>query len=196
MPTRPLQTIITTANTVSRASVGTGLVAEHDGRDQRDLDDGDRQRQQQRAVGLADPLGDHLGMMHGREHRAEQDHQQHRREQQSAGRRREAVARVAVTRANSSTASAGKIQADRGIGPCALMRSISSRLRDRLCAKPSQPSAVCSIDEMSRGFDRAEIVADCRDRLRESGRTASAHAPAQTAARQTRSESPDRARHA
>ena len=38
-------------------------------------------RQQQRAVGFADPLGDHFGMMHGREHGAEQDDQQHRREQ-------------------------------------------------------------------------------------------------------------------
>ena len=94
MPTSPLQTIITTANTVSRASVGTGFLAEHDGRDQRDLDDGDRQRQQQRAVGLADPLGDHLGMMDGGEHRAEQDHQQHRREHQPAGRRREGDSRA------------------------------------------------------------------------------------------------------
>ena len=69
-----------------------GLVAEHDGRDQRHLDDGDRERQQQRAVGLADPLGDRFGMMHGREYGAEQDHQQPRRKQQSRGRWREAVA--------------------------------------------------------------------------------------------------------
>ncbi len=59
------------------------LVAEHDGGDQRDLDDGDRERQQQRAVGLADSLGDHLGMMHRCEHGAEQDGQQHGREQPS-----------------------------------------------------------------------------------------------------------------
>ena len=66
--------------------------AEHDGGDQRHLDDGDGQRQQQRAVGLADPLGDHLGMMDGGEYRAEQDHQQHGREHQSGGRGREGVA--------------------------------------------------------------------------------------------------------
>ena len=60
------------------------LVAEHDGGDQRDLDDGDRKRQQQRAVGLADSLGNHLGMMHGCEHGAEQDRQQRGREQEPA----------------------------------------------------------------------------------------------------------------
>jgi hypothetical protein len=45
-----LQTIITTANTVS-APRRTGI-AEHDGRNQRHLDDRDRKRQEQRAIGL------------------------------------------------------------------------------------------------------------------------------------------------
>ncbi len=64
------------------------LLAEHDGGDQRDLDDGDRQRQQQRAIGFADSFGDHFRMMHGREHRAEQDDQEDNRENQPGGRRR------------------------------------------------------------------------------------------------------------
>jgi hypothetical protein len=67
--------------------------AEHQCCDQRDLDDGDRKRQEQRAIGLADPVRDHLRMMHGGKHRAEQDHQQDDREHDSAWRRREAIAR-------------------------------------------------------------------------------------------------------
>ena len=92
MPTRPLQTIMTTANTVSRASVGTALSPSMMVAISATSMIGDGQRQQQRAVGLADPLGDHLGMMDGREYGAEQDHQQQRREYQSAGRRREGEA--------------------------------------------------------------------------------------------------------
>jgi hypothetical protein len=61
---------------------GHRFIAKHDGRDQRDLDDCDGQGQQQRAVGFADPRGDHLGMVDGREHGTEQDHQQRHREYQ------------------------------------------------------------------------------------------------------------------
>ena len=62
------------------------LVAQHDRRDQGNLDDRDRERQQQRSVRLADPLRDDLGVVHGRENRAEQDHQQHEGEQDAARR--------------------------------------------------------------------------------------------------------------
>jgi hypothetical protein len=55
-------------------------IAERDGRNQRDLDDGHRQRQQQGAKGLADRMGNHFGMVDGRKYRAEQDDEQHRRE--------------------------------------------------------------------------------------------------------------------
>ena len=63
----PLQVIITAAKTVSRASDG-GLRAagDHQRDDQRDLDDRDRDGEHQRAERLADPVGDHLGVVHGR----------------------------------------------------------------------------------------------------------------------------------
>ena len=56
------------------------ILAQHDGRDQRNLYDRHRQRQQQRAVGLTDPFGDDLRMVdrgeHGRdEHRPAADEQ-------------------------------------------------------------------------------------------------------------------------
>ena len=120
MPTRPLQTIITTANTVSRAKVGTGLSPSMMVAISATSMMVTAKRQQQRAVGFADPLGDHLGMVDGREHGAEQDHQQRRREHQPGGRRREGKAERGCGGEN-KTASAGKIHADRGIGPCALM---------------------------------------------------------------------------
>jgi hypothetical protein len=56
---------------------GFGLAAEHDRDDQAELDHRDRQGQQHRAEGLADPAGHHLGMVHGREHGAEQGGDQH-----------------------------------------------------------------------------------------------------------------------
>ena len=59
--------------------------------------------------------------------------------------------------ANSSIASAGKIHADRGIGPCALMRSSPYRFVDDY-ASTAAASPPCKADEMSRRFDRAEIV--------------------------------------
>ena len=45
---------------------------EHQCDDQRGLDDGDREREDQRAEGLADPKRDDLGMVHGRENRGDQ----------------------------------------------------------------------------------------------------------------------------
>ncbi len=62
-----------------------GALAQHQGGDQGDFDDGHRQCQQQRAVRFADPLGDDFGVMHGGENGSEQDHQQHDRENQAAG---------------------------------------------------------------------------------------------------------------
>ena len=46
---------------------------EHERDDERHLDHGDRERQHQRAEGFADPVGDHLGVVHGGEHADDQD---------------------------------------------------------------------------------------------------------------------------
>ena len=69
MPRMPLQVIIAAANTVSRASVAFLRVADHQRDDQADLDDGDRDRQHQRAERLADAVRDHLGVVDGGDHR-------------------------------------------------------------------------------------------------------------------------------
>ena len=70
----PLQVIMTAAKTVSRASdwvfsppviISVTISA--------DLDDGDRDREHQRAERLADPVGDDLGVVHRGEHRAGQE---------------------------------------------------------------------------------------------------------------------------
>jgi hypothetical protein len=74
-----LQTIITAANTVSRAR------REHDRDDQRHLDHGDRHRQHQRAERLADAMRDHLRVVHRRVDRRAQRHAD-QREQQAVAR--------------------------------------------------------------------------------------------------------------
>ncbi len=77
-PTMPLQVIITAAKTVSRASVEVSLPpAEHQREDQRHLDDGDRHGEHQRAERLADPEGDHLGVVHRGEHGAGEEQRDH-----------------------------------------------------------------------------------------------------------------------
>ncbi len=69
----PVRMIITAAKTVSRASaVGVGTAREHQRHDQRDFDHGDRDRQHQRAERLAHAVRDDLGVVHGREHGADQ----------------------------------------------------------------------------------------------------------------------------
>ena len=71
IPTIPLVVIITAANTVSRASVSVSDAArDHQRHDQRDLDHGHGDREHERAERLADPVGDHLGVMDRRQHRA------------------------------------------------------------------------------------------------------------------------------
>ena len=76
MPTSPLQTIMTTANTVSRASVVTvfspSMMVAISATSMMVTDE----RQQKRTERLADPFRDHFRMMNGREYRAEQDHEQ------------------------------------------------------------------------------------------------------------------------
>ncbi len=69
----PLHTIMTAANTVSRASPAFSAAAEHDGDDQRHLDDRHRDGQHERAERLADPVGDDLGVIDGGEHGSDQD---------------------------------------------------------------------------------------------------------------------------
>ena len=69
-----------------------GLAAQQERLDHRNLDDRDRQRQQQRAKRLADAVRDDLGMIHGRKHRAEQDHQQRDGKHEPAGVARKADA--------------------------------------------------------------------------------------------------------
>ena len=71
-PMTPLQMIMTAAKTVSRASAAVGAAGEHHRDDQRDLDHGDREREDQRAERLADPVRDHFGVMDGGEHRGDQ----------------------------------------------------------------------------------------------------------------------------
>ena len=73
IPTMPLQVIITAANTVSRASVAVSEPPNHQRDDQRDLDHRHRDGEHQRPERLADAVGDHLGVMHRREHRAGQE---------------------------------------------------------------------------------------------------------------------------
>ena len=51
---------------------GGRAAGEHERDDERHLDHGDRERQHQRAEGFADPVGDHLGVVHGREHAGDQ----------------------------------------------------------------------------------------------------------------------------
>ena len=63
--------IITAANTVSRATNRRLRAAsKHERNDQRDLDHRDGEREHERAERLADPMRDHLGVMHGGEHAA------------------------------------------------------------------------------------------------------------------------------
>jgi len=60
---------------VDRVARQAGLLAsagEHHRENERGLDDGHRDRQHERAEGLADPVGDDLGVMHGRDHRADE----------------------------------------------------------------------------------------------------------------------------
>ena len=74
-PTMPLQTIMTAANTVSRASPAlSGAAPEHHRDDQRHLDHRHGDGEHQRAERLADPVGHHLGVVDGREHGRDQDH--------------------------------------------------------------------------------------------------------------------------
>ena len=70
--------IITAANTVSRARVEVSEPPDnHQGDDQRHLDDGDGDGEHQRPERFADPVSDHLGMMDGGEDRGgQQDAQQ------------------------------------------------------------------------------------------------------------------------
>ena len=69
----PLQVIITAANTVSRASVAVSEPPDTIKRDdQRDLDHRHRDGEDERPERLADSVSDDLGVMHGREHRADQ----------------------------------------------------------------------------------------------------------------------------
>ena len=75
----PLRVIITAAKTVSRASAEVSLsVGDHQRDDQRHLDHGDRHGEHQRAERLADPVRDHLGVVHRGQHRADQDDADHR----------------------------------------------------------------------------------------------------------------------
>ena len=73
-PTIPLQVIMTAAKTVSRGERG-GLRSPGggDAEDQPHLDDRHGDREDQRAERLPDPVRDHLGVVHGHEHRADQD---------------------------------------------------------------------------------------------------------------------------
>ena len=74
-PMIPLRVIITAAKTVSRASVAvsSGSPDDHQGDDQRDLDDRDGHGQHQRPERLADAVRHHLRVVHGREHGAGED---------------------------------------------------------------------------------------------------------------------------
>ncbi|MGY3456258.1 hypothetical protein ACVWW5_001708 [Bradyrhizobium sp. LM3.4] len=74
---------------------GGRLVAQHDRGDQRHLDDGHRESQHQRAIGFADPFGDHFGMMNRGKDGAEQDDEEHDGEEEPAKRQREHIARRA-----------------------------------------------------------------------------------------------------
>ena len=72
-PTTPLQMIMIAEKIVSRGSVGLfGAAGEHHRDDQRDLDHRDRDREDQRAERLADAMRDDLGVMHRRQHRADE----------------------------------------------------------------------------------------------------------------------------
>ena len=68
----PLHTIMTAANTVSRARPAFSSAREHDRDDQRHLDDGHGDREDERAERLADAVRDHLGVVDGREDRGDQ----------------------------------------------------------------------------------------------------------------------------
>ena len=57
---------------VARQCPGLEAAGQHQRDDQRNLDHGDRQRQDQRAEGFAHAVRDHLGMMHGGQHAANQ----------------------------------------------------------------------------------------------------------------------------
>ena len=69
----PLQTIMTAANTVSRARPAlSAAAADHHGDDQRHLDDRDRDGQHERAERFADAVRDDLGVIDRREHGRDQ----------------------------------------------------------------------------------------------------------------------------
>ena len=72
-PTMPLMVIITAANTVSRASAEVSCRSDHQRDDQRHLDDRHRDREQQRAERLTDPVRHHLGVVHRGEDGADQE---------------------------------------------------------------------------------------------------------------------------
>src|SRR6185437_15401429 len=63
-----------------------------------------------------------------------------------------------VAAAKNKTASAGKIQADRGIGPCALMSPPSLKPRTSTLPRPQEPSTRGSADELSGCLNRTIIV--------------------------------------
>ena len=65
----PLRVIITAAKTVSRASAEVSPPPSISVTISADLDHGDRDRQQQRAERLADPVRDDLGVVDGGQHR-------------------------------------------------------------------------------------------------------------------------------
>ena len=75
----PLEVIITAAKTVSRASDSAFAPPDdHQRDDQRDLDHGHRDREHQRPERLPQPVRDHLGVLHGGQHRAGQHQRDHR----------------------------------------------------------------------------------------------------------------------
>ena len=63
----------------ARASHCPPPAAQHHGQDQRRLDDGDRDREDERSERLADAVRDNLRVMHGRQHRTDQQRRAERR---------------------------------------------------------------------------------------------------------------------
>ena len=89
-PRIPFVVIITAAKTVSRASEkDSGPPESIRVRISADLDDGDCDREHQRAVGFTDPVGDHLGVVDAGQHRGGQDQpdEDHRERSRTRGRR-------------------------------------------------------------------------------------------------------------
>ena len=106
---------MTAAKTVSRASPGfLGRRCDHDRDDQCRLDHRDGQGEDKRAERLTDAVRNHLRVVHGREHRAEQDDAGSRGDESPA-------AEEKCHQQDQPSANAGHVQVHQGVRAAAAM---------------------------------------------------------------------------